>query len=292
MRCSAILSSSAILLLAACGGSSGNDSPAFSTVPISASGFAGEENGDETVTLAQLTNQSRIIRDENGVTSFDRQDLALRSDTENQTFQVTLDGQTYDLELDTSQGVALVFEDGADFIEVQLFASRDNSNAFELFSVIDGVTNAGYFVIGADTSPLDVAAQSSQATFNGVLDVALRRDDFNDAFGSGDFELVANFDSNTIGGTATITDDTTDNADFTFDPITLTLENTAIEENGFAGDISIAEGDINGALVSADYEGRFFSEDATVVGGALSAQIDVDDSDTDTFVNGYFLGNR
>lgn len=261
-------------------------------MPFSDSGFAGQETGDETQATFTLPNQLRTIRTDDGVTSFERQDVIVSLDFSDNAITIEIDGETFVMAANPDDQDEVVFEDATNFVALELFDEVIGASAFESFAVLDGELNESYLVLGFDTDPADIAVQEGTATYRGPVAVNLRRDAFFDAFGSGEIELVTNFDSNTIGGTATVSDDNLGNADFNFETITLTLENTPINANGFAGDISVQAGDINGELVSGGYEGRFFGEEAVSTGGNLYGRIDVDSSDTDTFVNGYFLGER
>lgn len=280
---------SGLALLTACGSSGGGDEIA----PLSSVGFANEGafDGVEEVTFT-FPNALRTFRDADGNTSFKRQEVAVEFNLSGGAQSVEVDGRTFALQQDPGDANTFIFDDGTDYVELDLFDEGRGTSAFELFSVLDGDLNESYVVVGLDTAPEDIERLSGDATFVGTLDVSLRRDNFVDAFGSGEIELTADFDRNTIGGTATLVDDTASNADFRFDTISLTLEYTKIDGNGFEGDVSVTSGDIEGTLIDSGYEGRFFRTDASGVGGNLFGRIDIDGDPDDTFVNGYFLGSQ
>lgn len=276
----------ALLTVAACEGSD----DIATVAPLSTMGFASATNTQVDEYDYTVSNATRITGEGEDIALTRDDTIELRGTTGVGTIEVVIDGETYTLTRASGNPNFASFEDGDDtVILATLINGQLDAVAVELFSLIDGRLNAGNLVVGLDTNPAVIADREDRAIYSGDMEVTLRNG-FNDAFGSGEFQLDVNFASSRIGGTAQIFDDDNPNSEFDFDPVTVTLERADVTGNNFAGNVTVLLGDLGGDLVSGGYEGRFFGPNAETVGGQLFGQIDLDDSDTDTLIEGVFLG--
>lgn len=276
----------ALIALGACD----ETTPMALIAPISAAGFASQATTGSDLDDYVVRDAMRITGI-NGELDLTRDDsIQITGVTSVSDIGVVIDGETYVLERSNSNPSFASFEDGDDIVIVStLIGGEANAIALEVFSVIEGRLNAGNLIVGFDTDPTFVANSTDLAQYQGAVEFTLRNG-FNDAFGSGNFMLDVNFADETVDGAAQLFDDNNPNSEFDFDPATILLETSTIAGNGFAGNISLLIGDIGGTLTEGGYEGRFFGPETDTIGGQFFGRIDVEGSETDTLLEGVFLG--
>jgi len=284
MRYALLLATSAIIL-SGCGGSgTGN-----AVVPIASSGFA-EPNRDTNVPVTLTVDSlKRVVGTPTGTASFATQDIEVTADGEGFT-AVVIEGKTYPLIPEPGDPGDYIFEDADRFISVELFLSETSVGGIEVFSLSDTEgLNRGNVVIGFDTNPATVEMVEGNAVFGGAM-IGTLTNAQNTAFVDGDFDLTVNFDNAKVDGTATIFNPGTSVPALEVETFTFKLEQSDLSGNGFAGDVTLQSGDVNGTLVSGAYDGRLFGTEAESIGGHISGQVDANGTDTDTFIEAIFVG--
>ncbi len=272
--------------LAACSDSS-------STVePISATGFASATNTELASYDYTLRNPLRI-KGRNGQLSLDSDgDIRLIGTNGTGPITVVIDGQTFVLERSVSNPGFASFEDGDNsVILASLINGQRDAVAVELFSFVDGLLNAGNVVIGLDTDPAVLRTMSGPALYQGAIEFTLRNG-FLEAFGNGSFQFDVDFDASNLSGTAQLIDNDNPNSEFDFESVVVRLNETELQQNGFSGTADVILGDLGGTLVDSGYDGRFFGPEGETIGGTFFGQIDVDDNESDTLLEGVFLGPK
>jgi hypothetical protein len=276
-----------LLVLAGCGGGTSSE-PAV--VPVSSNGFAMAgvrvEGGDRF----DVQNVRRILSDGNGVLSTDRQDVVYEINGDGQSVNVIVAGMTYTAQ-SVGGGTYQFIEDDVFVQTKRLFAPVLEAEIVLVFTLIEDRLNTSQFVIGHDTNPTDVAAVSGTADMTGRIIISARngRDD---GFAGGNVALNVNFDTNRISGDFNLANQNFSDSDFVVPDTTFALEETDIQANGFAGDISLTSGDLGGTLSEASYDGRFYGTAAATAGGQISATVTVEGADQPTFIEGAFLATE
>lgn len=274
-----------VLLFGACSGTT-------PVQPIAAAGFASSEVGPTPDYDYTVRNATRIVGSD-GVLRLDTApEIRVAGTVGTGPITVEFGGETYSLERSpTNRDFATFDEDGQ---YVSFFSTLTNSNhavGVSLFSFGNDTLDSGQFVMGYDTNPAVVGQIEGTAAYPGILNVTLRNG-YDDAFGGGNFTLTANFDDNTVGGSGELRDSELSQADFAFDPVTITFEAAQIRQNGFSGNITADPATVDGELVSATYTGRFFGPEAESLGGQFNGEIAVDGLEQNTLVDGIFLGTK
>lgn len=271
-----------ILVLSACGGSNG------SVASLSQSGFAKESDTFSQSFQFTANEQFRILSDEDGNGTLAKQTVELRGIGD--TFSsVVIDGVEYELTEEVGDPGDFIFEGSNARISVESFLREDSVQGVEVFSVVDDELNRGLLAVGYDTDPNTISELPGDATYTGDL-IGTLVNGFDNSFSVGDFILNVSFNDAEIGGFATIIDPKFAASDFEFEDVEILLERTSIKGNRFTGAISVIDGEINGTLEDANYQGRFFDEDGSEIGGQMSGRIDIDGLETDTFVEAIFIG--
>lgn len=276
-----------VMALTACGGSSTNSN----VLPFSASGFAtaadaNSSTADFTVADVRLVSESRFNELE-----FTTRDVSVVGNFSADDLTVEIDGTSYTLTRSNTTLPFFTFAEGADSVRLDGYLESAYVSGLELSMTLDGVTERGGLVVGYDTDPATISGRSNTATYQGTL-LATLSNNGDIAFGSGAFQLTANFSKEEIGGTAVILDDNFSIAEFTFNPVFFILNTTDISGNGFEGAISSNDPDLGGTLSEAIYSGRFFGPQAEDIGGQMTGRIDLDDSTNDTLVEAFFVGEQ
>lgn len=281
-----------LLGVAACGGSggSGNPTPTVEPAPvvdpISNSGFATASSAVVTGESFDAQNTFRLLGDSVGNIVIDQQDVEYSIAEDGSNVTVVVAGETYVL-TPTLSGYGLV--DGSNQITAtRIYAPTPAAEIVDVFAVIDNELNDGSFVIGFDTDPAQVAAQTGTAQMQGEIFVTARNG-FGRAFGAGDVTLDVNFNDNTVSGDFNIQDDSDFNSTFSIPTTSFELEETDIVGNGFSGDISLTSGNIDGTIARADYNGRFYGANAVAAGGQIIAEVNEIGEDDPTFIEGAFV---
>ncbi len=282
------LALSMIALVSACGGGGGDSGGNSAEIsPISAFGFADAERPQDGSFDYNIKDTIRTLGSVDGELSQERQDIDLSGTIGAGDITLVLDGETYVLERDAIDPSIATFDDGGDFVQLSTTIGENNQAVgVNIFSVIDGELNDGKLVLGLDTNPNDVEMITGSADYTGRAEATLRNG-FSSASAGGDLNLTVDFDDNSVGGTAELE---FIEGSLDFDPVTIAFDDTDLVGNGFAGNVSIEAGDIGGTLDNTTYEGRLFGADAGTVGGTFTGQINLDDSDSNTFVDGVFIG--
>lgn len=278
----------ALFPLVACGGSSGS-----MVEPVASSGFASNEGSPAVLSFNQPA-AVRIVREASGDNPrFERQEVILAFDDDRPGIvDLELDGQTYRLRQDPNDANELIFDDGTDYVELDIFLRNDYVFVAELFANFpdaDDSLNAGYVAYGFDTDPRDIDGLNGSAEYTGDIVATLRASDFDDAFGDGSLTLNVNFGQGRVSGEGEIYDDGQPSGDFNFANLDLTLEETDIDGNGFAGDLVIESSQLR-SDANGQYEGRFYGVDAVAVAGQLSGTLDMVGNSGQTLLEAGFLG--
>lgn len=279
---------SAIFLLSACGGGGG---ATYNVAPISTSGFAAPGEGFGGPYEFVVEGATRTVGENGALSQEIGAPIRIVGVSRMGDIEVSIGDATYTLERASGNSGRAVLE--ADGNTVSLSAGLPATEFVQLtslFAFVDGNLNSGYFPLGFDTDPAIIARLEGDAVFSGQMVAALRAG-FSDAFGRGDVTMTVSFDRNMIAGGGVLIDDQQPSADFNFDPITLRFEPTPITANGFAGTLSITS-PVNGTLNDATYDGRFFGPNGESVAGQFVGRVDVNGTDTDTFINGGFLASQ
>ncbi len=278
------------LILCACGG--GSTGPV--TVPIAAAGFAGDEGVDPSgPNELTIVDQQLVDRQGDAAPTFTQETLRLNGVAGAETITFQIGDETFTLNRDEGDVPRYIFLDDDTSLRVAVFDESAQAAAFNLFRVTDGRLTNGYFIAGFDTNPTFIADQTGSATFTGSLEISLRRAEFQDAFGSGDATMTADFDAMTVSGTGTASLDDPDEAEFSFPDLTFDFVSADIVENNFAGALGLDDGDRGGTLVNGGYAGRFFGEEGETLGATFWSQIAVDlFEDDDIFLTGYVFANQ
>jgi len=283
-----------VIALSACGGGT----TSYSTEPFSSLGFADAQlERTDTFTLT-IPASKRILRTEGQNTRFEDQDIVITVATDDTSpsgsffnvLSVTLNGVTYDVTPDPNDEFEFNFEDTDNRLNIEIREITGGAVGYEIFAVLNGELNSAVLITGFDTNPATIDARTGSAIYEGVIDAVLRRNDYGDAFGEGNFTLTADFSRDQISGSGTVAQDSPENDDFSFNPISFNFDPTDIDENGYVGSLSVQTGDLDGTLVESGYQGRFFGTEAGTIGGTYFARIDVDNTPDDTFVEGLFIG--
>lgn len=286
MRYHAMLPILSTLILTACGGGG----PSFDTTPLEANGFAQEGGGfggDYDFTIENATRTVSIGTE----LSQEKGTIRIVGTAGEGPITVTLNGVDYTLQRAPNNDGPAIFEDGNDRISFgAAIRGTDFVELTSLFSVIDGTLNSGVFARGFDTNPAVVQKITGSAEFEGQMEAVLRNG-FADASGSGNLTMSVDFDDNTISGNGVLIDEQLPISEFGFPPTSIRFEQTEIDENGFAGTVTV-ESPLPGTLNGATYDGRFFGPNAESVGGQFVGRIDLNNSDTDTFINGGFIATK
>lgn len=281
-----------LLGVAACGGSGGSGGttspvePAPATDPISDSGFATASSAVVTGESFDAQSTFRLLGDSNGNIVVDEQDVEYTISQDGSTVTVVLEGETYVL-TQTVSGYSFA-ETGTQISATRIYAPTPVAEIVDVLAVIDNELNDASFVIGFDTNPTQVAAQTGTAQMQGEIFVTARNG-FDRAFGSGDITLDVDFNEDTLSGDFTLQDDFDFNSSFAIPTSSYELEETAIVADGFSGDISLTSGDINGSITRAEYNGRFYGANAIAAGGQIIAEVDEIGQDDPTFIEGAFI---
>jgi hypothetical protein len=282
-----ILPIAATLILSACGGGGG---ASFNTTPLASTGFAEASGGfggayDFTIERATRTvSVGNVLSQEKGT-------IRISGTAGQGPIIVVLNGETYTLQRASDNNGPARSQDGNDLVSLSsAIVGTDFVELTSLFAVIDGNLNSGIFARGFDTDPAIVQKMTGTADFQGGIEAAIRSG-FDNAFGSGVLNMSVDFDGNTISGRGVLNDEEISTADFTFDPVTIRFEQAQIDENSFAGSVSV-ESPLIGTLNDATYDGRFFGPNADSVAGQFVGRIDIDGSDIDTFINGGFVATK
>ncbi len=283
-----------VIALAACGGSGSS----FVTQPLFNAGFAGQDIDVDRIEFT-LPKTMRILADGGSNMRFERQDVKVRfSEVAGQELlTLELGGETYTLAEDPNDPTEYNFDQDGQFVETEIFVSADSVVLSELFASLrqdngDFNLNDAWVIIGRDTDPEQIRDLSGTATYNGVMDATLRRNNYDGAFGDGTFSLTANFSNGSISGTGEFVDRGSANADFAFAPVDVVFENTSIVGNGFSGDLTLTGGFIDGPVTQSGYDGRLFGVNAASVGANAHARVNTTDSDSDTFIVLGFVGDK
>lgn len=275
--------------LAACGGSGGGggDDVAMADA-IAASGFAKQSDNS--------LNGNRF-----DIRNLDSFTISAASGVEAATIPVTVtfsaDGNSVELTMGgMSETLTLVgageFE--TDENESFLYSVGSLANSpLEMYvgAVAEGQAgNLAVFPVGFDTDPNTIGNQTGTVTYSGSSmiqyfgNVDGERPDGDQAFG--DFSMTANFGSENVSGTLTVTDEDT------LDTLAFALGQGAINGNAFNGALTLtsASGDLAGTTISnGTYEGRFYDADAGAVGGTISADAEASDG-SEALLRGAFIG--
>lgn len=272
-----------MLPLAACGGAK--------TSPLSASGYA--QAGDTVTggTAFSLPGAVRITGP-SGERVFTAQDVDVAIANDGSSVTIDIDGESYTLNSSTPGRYSL-YDGDLEAIYARRIAISPVVDAAELF-IYDGDStelNSAYVVIGFDTDPDTIAAFSNTATFTGDMEVVLRNNN-DDAFGDGSVLMVADFDDDTVSGSFSLSDAGGSISEFEVPTTTFVMQEASISGNAFAGDVTLATGDIEGALESASYSGNFFGAEGESAGGYVNATVSSPDFDHDTLIEGVFVLNK
>lgn len=277
----------ALVGLTACGGTS-SDAPVV--VPISSDGFATDTSQISGGDSFAVPNARRILETETGVLSAGTQDIALSIDSDGEKATVVIAGEPYVLDWQNNGFFAL--QDSTNIVEVFPLGDRyDEAEIVEVFAIIDDKLSTSHIVIGFDTDPVEVSAVSGTAEMNGQIFMTARNG-FNDGFGGGPATLNVDFDAMTISGDFTLINRDLTNSDFAVPTTSYRFQEADIVGNGFAGDVALTSGDLEGTLTDATYEGRFYGQDAPSAGGQISATVILKDADQPTFIEGAFVATR
>ena len=263
-----------LLGVAACGGSSsgGAGSSGPTVDPVSPAGFATASSAVTGGDTFQLQDAYRLLGDDEGNIVIDQQDVSYSISPDASTVTLVVEGETYVLDAGFT---GYEFSDGSTFITAtRIFAPTPEAEIVDVFAVVDNELNDSSFVIGFDTAPAAVSARTGTAEMNGEAFLTAR-EGFELTAVDGTVTLNVDFDDNSIGG------------DINFFDGSLELERTAIVDNGFTGDVSVASGDIEGTLSNGIYDGRFFGSDASAAGGQIVCQLS--SGGETAFIEGAFL---
>jgi len=168
--------------------------------------------------------------------------------------------------------------------------------AVEFTQSTDSVS--GSLPVGIETSAAFVTAETGVVTYDGraELNAAQFKDgQLNVTPLGGDFELTANFDSDTVSGTilALQADPNDPTVDQSFDiTIQLDLEMTPISGNSFSGQVTAPFGGFGSAartLDNLEYSGNFYGNGGEGVAGTLTGSI-AETGQSDIQLQGVFFG--
>ncbi len=204
-----------------------------------------------------------------GTHSLKDQTIAMSISDDGNTVFVTQNFKDYIMVLDGALGAyidgsAILFREvsGAGVVETVYFGDS-----------APGYFNAGSFVIGYHTDPVQVAAQTGSATYNGYTYLTARTAAL-DGFAEGAVVLNVNFGTDTVTGTMTIVDSAHPGADFIVPDTVVTInpgDTANITGNLFITDLSFVFSPAPGDTFSVDQTGLtggFYGVDAVAVGAS------------------------
>lgn len=249
------------------------------------------------ITLS-LPGVPRFLREGPDNTRIENQDLTLIPATDDfESFEIILaSGESYTVSLMDGSASDYVNMNDDQAIFLSIFDFNDTAFLANVFVSVRGEDdlaqlNDGWIVFGQDTQPREVGARRGTAAYRGSAEATLRRDGFIDAFGFGDATLTADFDGGTVSGLITLRDAQQTGVGFAFSPVTVTLTEGVIDENGFAGDIDVTSSSFTSDVADGGYQGRFYGVDAAGVGGNFQGQLTSTVSVQPTFLIGAFIGD-
>lgn len=287
------LSFTSLIALAACGGSSSSEPTLVPVTPISPSGFASETRGLEDVATLNIVDQRRIVSDGTENLSLDVQDITISDlNNGNDEIAITIDGQTFVLE--GIEGTSTFsFDDGTNLVEIfSEGITTPDASVIGVFALLDGELNAASLVIGLDTNPDVIDALSGSAEFDGVVDVTTRTG-FTDGFGGGQIALDVDFDAMTVGGELEIFDIGNSSSETFIPNVTFDIAETDITGNGFETSLTFNPDEsldqLDGTIVSAGINGRFYGAEGATLGGQIFGEIDNGEGEFPTLVEGAYV---
>ncbi len=274
--------------LTACGSGS-----SIGTPPLASTGFAAQSSEIASqVTFNLLQASTFLLQDQEG--ELTEQNVKLRINAQGKPV-IELDGDKFVLNAQGG-GVYSALQNDTEVLWLRI--AQTDPNVVEMiylsFETEDSF-NASYLPFGFDTAPGAVAAQIGSAIFKGDASVSLRQvtnGQLASGFSGGIARITADFDSNQVAGTLRLND--TQNRLLTLPKVTLGLETSAINGNGFTGDMSVTNGSLgaNRTLDDGTYDGRFYGAEASAVAGTLTGTIVTDDPDSPILLQGAFIAGN
>ncbi len=222
--------------------------------------------------------------------------VAISDDEEEVIF--TIDGATYTLaryiDPEEPDDILYIFADDNGYAGIQFIAISDFVDIFVADVTLTDETTFVLDVMGFDTDPSIIAAESGTATYLGEVSIIGERlstvdPDSTDVAGfdeiSGELTLTADFGASNISGSAILENGADDM------PLveTVTFENAAINGNGFSGSVtSDDEFFMPGqSLGDVTYSGNFYGPNGETVAGSITGEMLIDGEDP-LLLLGYF----
>lgn len=289
------LTALSLLALAACGGSGG---PTIQ--PVASSGFASASDviGRGDVFVVRNANfatsdvtDGNLVENQRLTTS----DISMSIAEDGSSVTLVVEGETYTL-LPNPTSLDYSTADGTPSgYLLRIFRPTTHVETIFFAADRDDRLRSGFFIAGFDTDPSVVAAQTGRATLNGEIDVLVK---FNGrtGFGRGPGEIIVSFDADTLSGSFDLESASTP-TQLRFPTSTLTLEQTRITGNGFAGSIDLdlleGPGNVPGlTFVNGAYEGRIYGSDAQSAAGTVTGNLTLDGFDEPVLLQGAFIATE
>ncbi|MFQ1701481.1 transferrin-binding protein-like solute binding protein [Loktanella agnita] len=290
-----------ILTLAACGGGGGGGgNGGGSSTPVAETGFA--EPGDSVsqgITYRPKNVNVFITRDQGATLDIDTDEpvrIEFGDNGTDETVRITVSGVVYRL-TENADG-EFRYNVGSTPMVMTRQATSDN-NAAELYTVFSALRSSipapeGFaFVVGHDTDPATVSAETGTATYRGVIHAnAVSADTtvydtgawLEDDLASGTITLNANFNSDNVSGEFSL-----GNFDGVTTAETYIVPSVSINGNGFSGTFTVEDGTLASGqtLENAEINGNFFGADTGAIGGTIYSEIHESGEDTIYIQGGY-----